>query len=300
MITGAGGFLGSHISRYLKTQNHKVYVTGRFSKTEPTWFKSMDGYYTVSLPDNTLNQILREVKPTILVHCAGSSSIASSLADPYNDYLNTVGLTASVLEAIRQDAPECKLIFPSSAAVYGNPSVIPISETVNCSPISPYGTHKMVSEKLIEEYFQRYGVSHTILRVFSAYGIGLRKQVIYDMCKKFTDPTTEYVEVYGTGTESRDFIHIFDICRAMDYVMKPNAQGIYNLGSGRQTTVSELVELIKKNYNNSKSIRFTGEVRLGDPINWEANIDKISKLGFRSTIPLEQGLKEYCEWYGKK
>jgi UDP-glucose 4-epimerase len=296
VVTGAGGFLGSHISRYFSMLGHKVFEFRRPNSLD----ESSDGIYHMSLPDESFIDIIRNLHPTVLIHCAGSSSIADSIYDPYNDFQETVGLTAFVLDTIRQTAQECKIITLSSAAVYGNPLILPVPESSICSPISPYGVHKLMSEKMIVEYSRLYGIPYTILRVFSAYGAGLRKQVMYDMCKKLTDSTTDHVEVIGTGLESRDFIHVKDICRAIEWTMKPNITGTFNLGSGQQTTVYELVELIKNYFNSTKAVKFTGKTRSGDPLNWEADITEITKLGFTTSLPLQSGLREYCNWYEKE
>lgn len=252
------------------------------------------------LPNQTFIDRLTEIKPTILIHCAGSSSISESVEDPLTDFQKNVGITAYVLDVIRRVAPNCKFITLSSAAVYGNPLNLPVAESAQCSPISPYGVHKLIAENLIENYSRLYGISYAILRVFSAYGTGLKKQVIYDLCKKITNTKSDYIDVIGTGSESRDFIHVYDICRAIEIVAHNDITGTLNLGSGTQTTVLELVSLLRKHFNSSKPIRFTGHIRSGDPHNWQADISEFTRLGFMNITPLEVGLREYCDWYGRE
>ena len=182
--------------------------------------------------------------------------------------------------------------------MYGNPQQLPIAEDAPCRPISPYGHHKYICELLCREYGSIYGIKSFVLRIFSAYGERLRKQVIFDLCRKFSDPALKTVEVYGSGDETRDFIHARDIAQAIDRIHAGEAPGIFNVAAGIQTRVSEVAEMIKKCFRSTKEIVCSGQTRPGDPLFWQADIAKLASLGFRQEVALPEGIKNYCRWFG--
>lgn len=299
LVTGAGGFIGSHICRYFGEQGHLIAAVGRFSSPFPAInsYPNLWKLYGIILPDPNFKSVVKEFKPDILIHCAGTASVANSVVQPYNDFQRTVEVSAFTLEVIRKEAPNCRYILLSSAAVYGNPNNLPIIESAPCKPVSPYGYHKMICEMLVEEYSTLYGIPVNILRLFSAYGENLKRQVIYDLCKKFSDTKSEVVEVYGTGDETRDFIHVMDVAKAIEIIINSNSIGIFNIASGRQTKISSLVDILSERYGQSKKIVYTGDSRTGDPLHWQADILKLTNLGFSPSISLENGIKGYCQWF---
>lgn len=301
LVTGAGGFLGSHICRYFGGLGYKIAAVGRFSSSLQTVnsYPNLWKFSGMTLPDSRFINLVREFQPDLLIHCAGTSSVANSVNQPYQDFQNTVEVVAFTLEVIRKEAPNCRYILLSSAAVYGNPNNLPINESAPCKPVSPYGYHKMICEMMVEEYATLYGISTVVLRIFSAYGEGLCRQVVFDLCKKFTSQN-ENVEVYGTGNESRDFIHVLDIARAIDYIILNDATGIFNIAAGQQTTISELVELLSKAFNSQKTILFSGKVKPGDPLNWQADITRLKDFGYEPRVNLAEGVTNYVKWFKTK
>jgi UDP-glucose 4-epimerase len=292
LITGVGGFLGQQLSNYFYLKGFKIIGVGRFKNKIPSTMTM----YNLSLPDEKFAEILNKHKPDIIIHCAGSSSVSASLISPYDDFIKTVELCGFVLESIRTCSPKSKFIYLSSAAVYGNPMSLPINEEHICQPISPYGYHKILSELLIKEYSQLFGIKSVVFRVFSVYGEGLRRQVIYDLCSKLTSHSN-VIEVYGNGLESRDFIHSVDVCRAVELVVSQDIIGTFNLANGNEISISKLIEILKLFINSNKSIQFIGKTRAGDPTNWRADITKLTQKGFKPEISFEQGLESYCKWF---
>ena len=251
----------------------------------------------MNLPDKTFISIIGEFQPDLLIHCAGSASVPYSMQEPYDDFRQSAGVTAFILETIRKHRHSCHFVFLSSAAVYGNPSKLPVGEESPCRPISPYGYHKSMCEMLCKEYETIYGVRSSVLRIFSAYGERLRKQVIFDLCRKFSGPSLKTVEVYGTGEETRDFIHARDIAQAIDRIHNAGGPGIFNVASGIQTSIREVIELIKNCFRSNKEIVYSGSTRPGDPLYWQADISRLSSSGFRQEIPLNEGIRNYCRWF---
>lgn len=298
IVIGAGGFLGSHISNFFHEQHSDVFLVGKLSdNNNPPQEKCFNNVLNERLPSRRFEQLVREIKPDAIIHCAGTSSVINSMAAPFEDFTTSVNLCAYILETIRLHSPKSKFVLLSSAAVYGCPEVLPISENTLLLPISPYGYHKVMNELLAEEYNRIYGITTIILRIFSAYGEGLRKQVLYDMCNKFLDKTTNTIKVYGTGKETRDFIHVNDLCKSIDVLLTHGAVGVHNIGSGTGTSIEQLLDLISQNFESKKQIEFTGETRQGDPLYWEADIKKLSAHGFRPEISIQEGVTKYCKWF---
>lgn len=299
LVTGAGGFLGSHFCQYFGKRGHLIAGVGRFSSTPENklFYPNLWKMCGMTLPDNTFINVLHEFQPTLVIHCAGTSSVTESVKNGYADFQKNVQVCAFTLECLRKESPHSTFILLSSAAAYGNPNKLPVTETMPCNPVSPYGYHKRMCETLTHEYSVLYGLPVGILRVFSAYGERLQKQVIFDLCKKFARPDDGIVEVYGTGNEARDFIHAVDVARAIECIHTSRATGIFNVASGVKTTIAELVQMISKNFNSTKAIRYAGSVRQGDPLYWQADIEKISLLGFHQTVSFQNGLQGYCRWF---
>ena len=287
LVTGAGGFLGSHICNYFGLQGHSISAIDRLTVApeKADLYPNLRSAYTMELPDPTFPTLLKDFRPALLVHCAGSASVPYSMQEPYDDFQQAAGVTAFILETLRKHMPSCHFVFLSSAAVYGNPQQLPVSEEAACQPISPYGYHKYICEMLCREYQSIYNIKSSVLRIFSAYGERLRKQVVFDLCRKFADPSTDKVEFYGTGSETRDFIHAVDIAQAIDRIHTAGDSGVFNVASGIQTRISEVVEIIKDCFHSTKKIVYSGSTRPGDPLYWQADISGITSLGFRQRDP---------------
>jgi len=297
-ITGAGGFLGSHIARYLGSKGHEVCVVGRFaSLSEASAIPNLWKLCGMTLPDRRFDEAVDEFKPTLLVHCAGTASVVESVNAPYTDFHRTVEVCAYVLETLRKFSPGCHFIFLSSAAVYGNPQMLPVRENTPLVPISPYGYHKMICELLVEEYSALHGIPSAIFRIFSAYGEGLERQVVHDLFSKFYDPHTDVVEIFGTGIETRDFIHADDIARLVEIIAEKQATGIFNVASGYETTIGDLAKMIAIITGSTKKLFFNGVRRQGDPEKWQADISRLTDIGFSPAVSMQEGLEAYARWY---
>lgn len=298
LITGAGGFLGSHIAKQLGHCGHYIAAVGRFA-VSPDIISStnLSKFYGMTLPDRRFEDAVHEFQPNLVVHCAGTASVADSVNAPYVDFHKTAEVCAFVLETLRTLAPGCHFILLSSAAVYGNPETLPVKEDSPLCPISPYGYHKVICEQLAEEYRTLHGIPTTVLRIFSAYGERLRRQVVHDIFKKFANPRSNEIEIFGTGEETRDFIHANDVARIVELVAKNRVSGVFNTASGSETTVRELVEIIATELGSPKQIIFNGIRRPGDPVNWRADVSSLLSLGFQPTVTLQKGVAAYLRWY---
>lgn len=303
LITGVTGFLGRCIARQFAQTGWSVVGIGtRPPENAPR--QDLSHYYQIVLPSQDLAAIVQQFQPQVCIHCAGRASVELSVSDPASDFDASVSVTFNVLNTLRLYAPSCHLIYLSSAAVYGNPTQLPILESQACQPISPYGFHKLIGEQLCQEFFRVYNLPTTIARIFSAYGAGLRRQVIWDICQKVL--TQSHIKLHGTGDESRDFIHGADVAKAMIVLAEQSNRqaSIYNLASGTETSIRELVNLIfavsnfKSNFMSASNMaEFDGQLAIGIPRNWRADVTSIHNLGFSPEIDFEKGISSYVRWF---
>ena len=290
LVIGSKGFIGFNTMEYFKNQNFNVLgcdvVTDYVSKD----------YFQIDATNSDFHSLFEKHQFDACFNCSGAASVGLSIEFPLKDFnLNTLNVF-KILEAIRIYQPSCKFINLSSAAVYGNPTQLPIKENVPLKPLSPYGIHKLQAEEIVKEFYDFYQVPTCSLRIFSAYGNGLRKQLFWDMYQKFLN--ADSIALYGTGKESRDFIHVNDIVRAFHFVLNHGAfvGEATNIANGVEFTIEYVAEIFRSNFKAQKTIGFNNQVKQGDPINWRADISILKSLGYEQTVTLEEGIQHYIHW----
>jgi UDP-glucose 4-epimerase len=299
LITGASGFLGTYLADAASRQGYRLIGIDLRAPLRPHLWAD---FATSSLENADLDQLIKGDALAAVCHLAGGASVASSVNDPYGDFSSLLPGTARIALYLAKNQPQAQVFFFSSAAVYGNPKTLPITEFTALQPISPYGIHKSLAESLLSNYSRAMGLKATIFRIFSVYGPGLGKQLIYDVSMRAIRAAAigqPAIRLFGTGAESRDFLYVEDLCQAVLTVLKhPSDENfvIYNLGSGVETTVAEVANCLVKHLNINVEITFDGNVPKGDPLNWRADISKISKLGFAPKYSMDDGLKQVAEW----
>ena len=253
-------------------------------------------YHALRLPSPEAVKLVAAISPDVCIHCAGRASVDLSFTDPSGDFEASVMVTANLIEALRTEAPRCRLVFASSAAVYGQPAALPVSEDQAPEPISPYGYHRQLCEALCREYADVYGLPITVARIFSAYGPGLRRQILWDICRRAL--AASEVVLRGTGDETRDFLHGHDVGRALVHLaLEADGRGeAVNVASGRETRIRDLAELALEHLGVETNLRFTGESHPGNPTNWRANVERLGGLGFSPEVPLVAGVAAYAAW----
>lgn len=295
LLTGACGFIGRHMSHLLSSEGWRI-VGVDLVPPENAPLASLSRYVQLRLPDAALDQLLKAEQPSACIHCAGRASVGLSFEDPVADYYSGPVVTLELLSALRRCSPGCRMVFLSSAAVYGQPESLPVDETSPAKPISPYGFHKLQCELLCKEFSALFGLHTCSLRVFSAYGPGLRRQVIWDICYKLL--TECKLSLHGDGSESRDFVHVRDVVEAVRTVLSdsPMSGEAYNVASGEATTIRSLAEKIVKMLGTKATVEFDGVVPVGTPVQWCGNTGKLRALGFKPTVRLDGGLRGVTRW----
>lgn len=289
LIIGSEGFIGSHLTAFYQHKNFDVLRVDVLDKNEAN-------YIQVDKTTPLFHSIFENFQPDVCLNCSGAASVPFSFEQPLNDFKLNVLNVVILLDAIRLHSPNCRFVNFSSAAVYGNPKSIPVRESFDKAPISPYGFHKSIVENIMEEYHQYYKVDCCTLRLFSAYGNGLRKQIMFDLYNKFVHDSQ--VRLFGTGKETRDYIHIDDICNVVDLVLENSDfdNDVINVANGKEVALAVVVDIYKQKICSNKAVLYSGSVRTGDPTRWQADISKIIEWGYTPTVTLENGIERYVEW----
>ena len=289
LIIGSKGFIGSHCVDYFTAKGFEVFQADVNESSE-------DNFYKIERQNSDFSIPFKESQFDVCINASGSAHVGFSFENPAKDFELNVVNVQKILVAIRNYNPNCKFINFSSAAVYGNPQFMPIIENSNCKPLSPYGFHKLQSELLLTEYHKFFGLNTCSLRVFSAYGPRLKKQLFWDLYQKSLQ--SDVVSLFGTGNETRDFIYIDDLLQIIDLVIQNSTfQGsIYNVASEVETTIAEAAQIFIAAFSSEKKLEFSGEVKEGDPIHWLADMNFLKKKGFNPQFDLHLGLKKYAEW----
>ena len=301
-ITGAHGFIGGHLARHLQRCGFRVAGVGHRSAAP------LDGtvlgispWLNGDLTRNNLELLERTADtPTTIFHLAGGASVARALAYPYDDFNRSVLSTAELLEWARLHAPETCIVAVSSAAVYGAGHSEAISEDAALHPISPYAYHKLMMENLCRSYAANFGLRVVLPRLFSVYGPGLQKQLLWDICQKLA--TRGVVELGGTGTEVRDWTSVHDVVRNLAEVaeLATSDAPVVNLATGVATSVKEIANIVIQRWEGaepSSRVVFNGAQRPGDPVSLVADITRMRGYGLGYSIQPMQGIAEYVDWY---
>lgn len=301
-ITGAHGFIGRTLARALADAGAEVAGVGHGHWPAPEALAAGIAHWVNSdIHAASLDLLLaRTGPPDVVYHLAGGSAVGPSFANPLEDFERTVHTTARLLDWVRCHRASTPLVAVSSAAVYGAGHAGAIAETVPVTPYSPYGHHKAVMEALCRSYGASFGVRVAVVRVFSAYGEGLRKQLLWDLCCRLAAGERNLM-LDGTGTERRDWIHVGDVVRALALAAQTlPAAGcpVVNCGTGRSQTVADLARMVLEAWGGEPcTLAFSGRARPGDPQSLVADTTQLRQLGGREPLPLRQGIDAYVRWF---
>lgn len=292
LIIGSKGFIGSHLKTFFLEKNYTVYhadVVVDYSEDQ--------NYFLIDVSNANFKFLFESVSFDFCINCSGAASVPQSIDNPSRDFALNTSNVFLILDAIRSAQPKCKFVNFSSAAVYGNPTSLPIREDHRMLPVSPYGEHKLMSELICAEFWKYFGIHTCSLRVFSAYGEGLTKQLFWDVSQKAMSNKT--IDLYGTGRESRDFIYIEDLAYAVHCVMmRASFTGEpINIANGSEVSIGDAVHCLIKNYDLGNEIVFGGQQRKGDPLNWKADVSLLHSFGYTPKFAIDEGLKNYAQWY---
>lgn len=304
LVTGAAGFIGSHLCKRLIREGAHILAVDSFTDFYPRRLKENNVQSLLEHPnfelipqdllDLDLNKIME--KTDVVFHLSAQAGVRSSWGSDFAVYTrNNIDATQKLLEAAKTSSIE-KFIFASSSSVYGLTKELPMTETSTLHPYSPYGVTKLAAENLCFLYHQNYGVPCVSLRFFTVYGPGQRPDMAFHRFFKSIFEGSEII-VFGDGQQTRDFTYIDDIIRANLSSIENGIPGeTYNLGGGTQRRLADIIPILEEISQSKVKIRYEAGQK-GDVRHTFANIQKAKNdLDYTPKIALEEGLRFEWDW----
>jgi UDP-glucose 4-epimerase len=293
LVTGGAGFIGYHLCSRLSASTSNLTIYDNLSSGTMQNVKDVPTAKFVQGDILDLKTLLSQPKQDLIYHLAAQVVVGYSMENPLADFETNAKGTLYVLEKARKD--DAKVVFASSAAVYGNPSVFPTPESYGFHPFSCYGLSKVVGEEYCQMYREQYGLDIVITRFANVYGLRCHG-VIHDFLEKLAK-NPDKLEIMGTGKQCRDFVHVSDVVQALTILGdKEDVNGqVYNLGLGKTVSILELAKMILTilNLQNRTKVSTTG-------VSWQGDVTKIwfdiskakTELGWTPRVSLEDSIKE--------
>lgn len=318
LITGGAGYIGSHVNLAMSEAGWDTVVFDNLSTGFRELVIGSEFIKGDILSKKEIEETLKKGKFDIVIHLAGKSIVVESIKNPSEYWLTNVTGTRTLLDAMRKYGPN-KIIFSSSASVYGNPQSLPIKEEHPLSPMNPYGKTKLAIEWMLEDERISQGIEYMIFRYFNAAGADLEGRVglkiplsstlipvIFDVAIHKRKELEIYGDDYDTpdGTCIRDYIHPSDLATAhllsAEKLLNCSGSTILNLGSGKGHTVLQIIETIEKEIGEKIPRRFV-ERRIGDPTASVADPQKaFETLGWKATSSdIETIVRSGWAWHSK-
>jgi UDP-glucose 4-epimerase len=315
LVTGGAGYIGSHAVKTLLKNKHKVIIFDNLSTGNKKLLNSKVKFYKGDLTNSKdIEKTFKKEKIDTVMHFAAFSQVGESFMDPQKYFYNNVYGSLNLFNAMLK-ANIKKIIFSSTAAVYGEPIKIPITETHPLNPVNPYGISKKIIEEILKEYDKSYGLKSICLRYFNAGGASKDHDIgemhnpethLIPLVLKTAKGERKQIEIFGTawstkdGTCIRDYVHVEDIIDAhilaLNYLQKKNTSDVFNLGTNRGYSVKEIIQkckdVTKIDFKVEKSER-----RKGDPETLVASNAKAKKiLGWEPKRTLHEIIESAWDW----
>lgn len=319
LVTGGAGYIGSHVVAELLEKKHKIIVFDNLSTGSKKGIIRGAKFIKGSLLDKkAVARVFSENKVDAVMHLAGSIEVEESTRKPQKYIENNIFSGINLLEEMRKNNVQ-SIVFSSTAAVYGEPQKLPITEDHPKNPTNMYGRTKLVFEQVLEGYKENFSINYIVLRYFNACGAHPKYKIgenhkpethlIPNILQSILNKKTHFT-LFGTdyntkdGTAVRDFIHVCDIATAhllaLEVLGKRKAGEAYNVGSEKQYTVKEILSFVKKITGENVKTKKMPK-RTGDPAILLASTNKIrTKLGYRPKYGIKEIIQTAWEWEKKK
>lgn len=305
LITGGAGFIGSFLAHKLVKLGRDVTIVDNLSMGRKENIEDIDvTFYQHDVCDHQfMHKLLDNGQFDYIYYLAAVSSVADSVERPLETHEVNQESVVDTLEYIRvKRLPIKRFLFTSSAAVYGNLPDFPKREDSHVQPLTPYAIDKYASERFTIDYGNLYGLPTAAVRFFNVYGPRQNPDSPYSgvlsiitKCMKENRPFT----LYGDGSQTRDFVYVDDVVNALMTISKQNGRPrVYNVANGGETPLIDVIHTYEKISGKKISINYK-EVRNGDINKSRADISRLKEIGFQPQWSLEDGLKNYWDYYSK-
>ena len=311
IVTGAAGYIGGEVALKLKDAGHTVVGIDR--RPCPAHLSCFNHYVQEDFASEEVLKFIASADANAIVHCAGTNLVGPSVTEPQEYYHNNMFKTLQLLDTIVQNTPTTRIIFSSSAAVYGTPIMVPCSEVDPCEPISPYGETKLAIEWMMRGYNKAYNLDYVAFRYFNAAGADSQGRhgqepgathIIARVLESIKNKTrfALYGNNYNTpdGTCIRDYVHVEDIADAHVAALERSVpSGVYNLGTNQGTSNLEVIHQAIQITGVSLTVEPQAQ-RDGDPAQLTAESIKFQKtVDWQPKYTLQDIIQHAWAWYNR-
>lgn len=288
-MTGAGGFIGQHMTRYLRQQGVETLAVDR---SVGAGKGPVDAILDLAEPEALDGYLGSDVA---VFHLAGSADVRASVSTPALDFQDNVLPALHVLESARKAG--AAVLLPSTGSVYDPAAPMPLTEASPMRPSSPYAAAKIAGEAYCYAYHRSYGLDVRIARMFSIYGPGMRRFAIYDFFQRLRDDPTALV-IRGDGGQTRDYLYIDETVRALYLIMRSGEPGTaYNVAAGKPLSILQVARTVARAMGLEASrVMPDGEAFAPEVYHMEADIGRLRALGFAPAVSFDQGVGETVRW----
>lgn len=299
LVTGGAGFIGSHIVDQFVGEGHRVSVIDDLSTGKRKQVHRKAVFYKMDVCSPRVEEVFKKERPLGIVHLAAQMNVRKSTEDPVFDAeVNIVGILRLLELAVRYGAR--KILFASSGGtVYGEQEAFPASESHPTRPLSPYGISKLTCEYYLEYYRHVAGLKYVALRLANVYGPRQHSEGEAGVVAIFTQQmlTGKQPRINGNGLQTRDYVYIGDVVEAVRAVFVPSVEGIFNVGTGTETTVNEIFTRLKE-LTNSQCQEIHGPAKKGEQIRSVLDVSKLEKeTDWAPGVSLSDGLDETVKFF---
>ena len=306
IVTGIGGFIGSHLAESLLKKGYSVIGIDQFNDYYNPSFKRKNADQLLQYPAFKLieadiqalnwHELLKDVE--VVYHQAAQAGVRASWGEGFRNYTErNINATQIMLEAAKETPSLQRFVFASTSSVYGNAETMPTPETICPQPVSPYGITKLAAERMCWLYLQNFGVPVTALRYFTVYGPRQRPDMAFHKFFKAAI-VNEPISIYGDGQQTRDFTFVSDIVAANLLAGEvPEAIGeVFNIGGGCRVVLADVLTTMEEIMGKPLQKNYIDRAR-GDARHTSADISKAHKiLGYQPEVSLAEGLAQEWAW----
>jgi UDP-glucose 4-epimerase len=302
LVTGGAGFIGSHIVNAYINAGHDVIVIDDLSSGEIKLLNPKAKFYHLDINSPEVKAILEKEKITVINHHAAQISVSASVSNPLFDAnSNIIGTLQLLQNAVSLNIE--KFIFASTGgAMYGEQKTFPANEEQPCQPLSPYAISKLSAETYINYFGTQYGLNTTVLRYSNVYGPHQNPHgeagVVAIFCERLLKDQQPIIN--GDGEQTRDFVYVRDIVQANTIALNSQCSGLFNVGTGKETSVNSLTRCLIKASAVTTSIEH-GPAKKGEQKRSSIDSGKLLKgFGWKPSVSVEKGLLETFNYFKNK